>query len=329
MNFQYPFILFLSIPFLILWWIFLREKVGYSFPNSLMKKYSRISTKFMILWLVRCSIIFLTFLILSAPSYTKTEKKTLYSNKSITLVLDISKSMLADDISPSRLEWAKKVLISFLERESSNQFGLVICAGKAFTLSPLSYDRSAIINIIRNITTDTIKQQLPWLSGTNIGDALLAADKLVRSESGNNTVILITDGRANIGINPITSAEYLHDHKTAIYTIGIGESSGTILSYLDNDGKRQYFFDEKWEKLRADIDNVMLENIAKTTGGKFFQANDSHLFEKIFDNLSSELITKPEYYTEKKEINLTVPLFISLIVLIGFHTSFLFWMRKI
>ena len=73
----------------------------------------------------------------------------------------------------------------------------------------------------------------------------------------------------------------------------------------------------------------MLENIAKTTGGKFFQANDSHLFEKIFDNLSSELITKPEYYTEKKEINLTVPLFISLIVLIGFHTSFLFWMRKI
>ena len=106
-------------------------------------------------------MIFLTFLLLATVSISTTQKIPLSSGKSITLVLDISKSMLADDIAPSRLERAKEILVNFLSHQSTNQYGLVIFAGKAFVLSPLTTDREGLKNIIRNITTDTIKQNLP------------------------------------------------------------------------------------------------------------------------------------------------------------------------
>ena len=233
MQIQYPLILYASFPVLLIWWIFCREKVGYSFPNSLMRVYSRTPISLMIIWILRCSMIFLTFLLLATVSINTTRKVPLSSGKSVTLVLDISKSMLADDIPPSRLERAKDLLISFLSHESTNQYGLVIFAGKAFVLSPLTTDRSGLKNMIRNITTDTIKQNLPGLSGTNIGDALLASDILDQHQNlKTKDIILMTDGRANLGIDPITAAEYLRSHGARVLTIGIGESSGTLLSYI-------------------------------------------------------------------------------------------------
>lgn len=246
MQTQYPFILYASLPVLLIWWIFCREKVGYSFPNSLMKKYSRIPFSLMFIWILRCSMIFLTFLLLAVPSISTTHKVPLSSGKSVTLVLDISKSMLADDIAPSRLERAKNLLISFLSHESTNQYGLVIFAGKAFVLSPLTTDREGLSNMIQHISTDTIKQNLPGLSGTNIGDALLASDMLnQRKDLKTQDIILMTDGRANIGIDPITAAEYLRSHGARVSAIGIGESSGALLSYIGSDGRREYFYDEK------------------------------------------------------------------------------------
>lgn len=178
-------------------------------------------------------MIFLTFLILAFPSFSLVRKVPVSSDKSVTLVLDISKSMLADDIAPSRLERAKDLLISLLSHESTNQYGLVIFAGKAFVLSPLTTDREGLKNMIQNITTDTIRQNLPGLSGTNIGDALLASDILNHHlDLKTKDIILITDGRANIGIDPITAAEYLRSHGSRVSAIGIGESSGALLSYI-------------------------------------------------------------------------------------------------
>ena len=117
--------------------------------------------------------------------------------------------MLADDIAPNRLERAKEVLISFLREESVDRYGLVIFAGKAFILSPLTTDTRALQSSLSTVTTDTIKQFLPGLSGTNIGDALLAGELLESDIATGSTLILITDGRANIGIDPRTAARVL------------------------------------------------------------------------------------------------------------------------
>ena len=328
-HLEYP-LLIIAIPlFLILWWIFFHEKIGYHFPNKLMQKHAEISIRILFLRIFRYASMCLIFLLVAQPQYQETRKYPIYSEKSITLVLDISKSMLADDIKPNRLEWAKKVLISLLEHENGNRFGLVVFAGKAFILSPLSHDKKGLINIIQNINTDTIKQHLPWLSGTNIGDALLAASTLEKERPKNNTIVLITDGRANIWADPILVGKYLYSQKSPIYTIGIGEASWTVLSYIDNAGKRQYFYDEKWEKIQADMDTAILEQIAQLTGGRFFQASDANMFTEIFDTLGKDLTTKLEYTDIKEEKSLKPLLYITLILSASWYLVLALWIRKI
>lgn len=105
-------------------------------------------------------IVFIFFL-LAEPSMVSVEKVSVSPGKDIVLILDLSKSMLADDIVPSRLEGAKEVLLSFLDRASIDRFGLIVFAGKAFILSPLTEDRRGVSDIIRHITPDTIRQYLP------------------------------------------------------------------------------------------------------------------------------------------------------------------------
>lgn len=114
MYFEYPLILVSILPIILIWWFFGREKTGYIFPNSLMKKYSRYSYSLIFLWFLRLSMIILTFLLIASP-YAHTEKKVpLGGEKNIVLILDISKSMLADDITPNRLDRAKEVIREFL-----------------------------------------------------------------------------------------------------------------------------------------------------------------------------------------------------------------------
>ncbi len=104
MHFFSPFILFAIVPILILWWIFFREKIGYSYPNRLMKQHSHIYSLVKILWGLRfCMIVFIFFL-LAEPSLVSREKVPISPGKDIVLLLDLSKSMLADDIVPNRLE---------------------------------------------------------------------------------------------------------------------------------------------------------------------------------------------------------------------------------
>ena len=326
MHIAHPLVLILVIPLLFFWWIFFREKIGYSYPNRLMKRHSHIYFPVKILWGIRfCMIVFIFFL-LAEPSMVTVEKVSVSPGKDIVLILDLSKSMLADDIAPSRIEWAKEVLLSFLDRASIDRFGLIVFAGKAFTLSPLTEDRRGISDIIRHITPDTIRQYLPWISGTNIGDALLAA-KLLES-SWLSTLILITDGRANIGIDPLVAARSLRDNGTKIYTIGIGALSGSILSYLDANGIRQYFYDEKWEKIRADVDRPMLENIAAITWGRFSLASDAHIFEDIFEGLTREISTPTLYREEKRYTSLALVCVFLLWWFALIHTLLLLHMRK-
>lgn len=95
----------------------------------------------------------------------------------IVFVLDISKSMLAEDLLPNRIEVAKKVIADFVSKREGDRFGLVIFAGKPFLLSPLTSDLEAYSAILSKVTTDSVRQEIPGLSGTNIGEGLLLASE--------------------------------------------------------------------------------------------------------------------------------------------------------
>jgi Ca-activated chloride channel family protein len=120
------------------------------------------------------------------------------------LVVDISKSMLAEDITPNRIEAAKKTIDTFLSKIETDRVGIILFAGKPFASVPLTFDYDAVRNILSEVNTDNINQTIPGLSGTAIGDAILSAtDTLKRNEKNDEkertkTIILLTDGEANM-----------------------------------------------------------------------------------------------------------------------------------
>ncbi len=179
MQFSYPLIL-IGLPLICsIWWIFFREKIGYIAPNPLLRVHSQVPWSFRFLWLTRGMILVLLFFILSGPSITSHEKVLQNTGKNIVLVLDVSKSMLAEDIAPNRITRAKNVLHTFLTHPSGDQFSYIVFAGKPFLLSPATNDLAALQRMVDASGPDLIKQELPGLSGTNIGDALLLASSLI------------------------------------------------------------------------------------------------------------------------------------------------------
>jgi Ca-activated chloride channel family protein len=205
--------------------------------------------------------------------YTSTTERRIPQD--IMIVFDISLSMLAEDISPSRITVARSVVRDFVSERRSDRIGLIIFAGKPFVSVPFSTDTSGISSIVSGLSPDLIRQDLPGLSGTNIGDALLLANMAHSgSQSQSRSIILLTDGRANIGIDPILSAQESRDQDIRIYTVGIGSLSGAELSYTDSWGARQYFSDGSGGRLRSDLDEGMMRQLADITGGQYLHADD-------------------------------------------------------
>ena len=294
MFFDRPLLLLIIPGMLFVWWIFFREKIWYTVPNPLLGKYLRYPLVIWIQYGIRCILILLLWLLLAGFQLSHSKTIIESTGKHIVIVLDISKSMLAEDISPNRLTRAQEGLISFLKEDSGDRFSYVVFAGKPFLLSSGTSDISGLEQLVRTTTPDLIRQDVPGLSGTNIGDALLLASTVLTGNSG--AIILITDGRANLGLDPYLAAKHLQLWGSyPVYTIGIGNLSGSILSYTDEMGKIQYFYNEKWEKLKADIDAPMLQEIARITGGQYFHAKQPQDFVTIFQSLIDGVKSTPIY----------------------------------
>ncbi len=232
------------------------------------------------------------------------------------IVFDISLSMLAEDIHPNRMETAKIVMKNFIATRSSDRIGLIIFAGKPFVSIPFSTDYSGIKHVVAWLSPYLIRQDLPGLSGTNIGDAILLANMTHSGgKSVEKSIILLTDGRANIGIDPIVASEESKDSHIKIYTVGIGSASGTDLFYTDTYGKKTYFYNGSGGILQADLDEPMMMRIAETTGGKYFQADNRSALEEIFAGIDQKLPTLFETKTEENTTNL-IP-FLLLMLLAG------------
>lgn len=186
---------------------------------------------------------------------------------SIVFVLDISKSMDAEDIQPSRLERAKLSLQELLTQLSGNEMGLILFAGHAVVQFPLTTDTLSTADFVRNVSTGTISEQ-----GTNIPDAIRMAILLLKSASkGKHLIVLLTDGEGHEGnITPVVAEAAQED--ITIFTIGYGDTAGALIPIRNSDGSIVDKTDSAGNRVVSALDETTLKAIANASGGAYQHA---------------------------------------------------------
>lgn len=208
----------------------------------------------------------------------------------IVLALDISSSMLATDFEPTRFEAAKDVAIKFVNERKDDNIGFVAFSGESLSLMPLTNDKAALVNAISNVKAGDLKD------GTAIGDGLSSAiNRIVSGQAKSKSIILLTDGTNNAGdVQPSTAAQIAKQKGIKVYTIGVG-TNGTI-QITDPYGFSSTTMETK-------IDDATLEEIARTTNGKYFRATDENMLRKVFDEIDKleKTTLDVDRYTQTEE----------------------------
>lgn len=235
----YFFLLLLLLPIIVILDYKSRKKGIYFRVTPLLEKIygSSVWRYFYLPLFLKLVIVSLFICILANPVTRSVREEVSKNGIDLAIVFDISKSMLAEDIAPNRLEATKKVISEFIGHFTSDRISLVLFAGKPFLSTPLTFDYAALTDSVERMTTDSIKQDVPGLSGTAIGDGLLVAiDTLTREEKNaerKKVIILLTDGEANMGVDPRIAAKLAREKGVQIYALGIGNPAGTDLYVTD------------------------------------------------------------------------------------------------
>lgn len=235
----------------------------------------------------KIALILLTFIILvfalADPQIGTRLEEIRRSGVDIFIALDVSKSMLAEDIPPNRLEKAKHEISALIDQLEGDRIGLICFAGIAFVQCPLTLDYNAARLFLNDIDTQIIPQP-----GTAIGSAIsLARQSFVSQEMKYKVLILITDGEDHEG-NPVETAKEATKDGIIIYTIGIGSQQGAPIPEYDSYGNRVgYKKDRSGQVVTSKMDVLTLEKIAFETGGKYYisSSGESEL-EKIYQEIS-------------------------------------------
>lgn len=197
----------------------------------------------------------------------------------IMLAMDVSTSMLAEDLKPNRIEAAKDVAASFIADRPNDNIGLTIFAGEAFTQCPMTMDHASLLNLLRNVRTDIAANGL-ISDGTAIGMGLAnAVSRLKNSKTKSRVVILLTDGSNNMGdISPMTAAQIAKSLGIRVYTIGVGTNK--VARYpMPVAGGVQYV------NIPVEIDTKTLSSIAATSEGNFYRATNNRELRQIYQDI--------------------------------------------
>lgn len=225
----------------------------------------------------------------------------------IVIAIDVSTSMLAQDLLPSRIELAKQQAAAFVRGRDADRIGLVTFAAEALTAVPVTLDYPALINAIRAVEIGNLED------GTAIGSGLaIAVARLRKVPGASKVILLLTDGVNNHGlIDPRTAAETAAAFGIKVYTVGIG-SQGEARTPTQRDATGGY----RYENMPVEIDEVLLQDIAQRTGGTYFRAKDSQALVKIFaqvDKLAREPVNTVRYTRQQER---TLPLLIAALALL-------------
>lgn len=198
----------------------------------------------------------------------------------IVLAIDVSSSMLAEDLEPNRLEAAKAVAAEFIQDRRDDRIGLVVFAAEAFTQVPLTLDYSVITDLLGQMESGMIED------GTAVGMGLATAVKrLQASDAESRVVVLLTDGRNNTGeIGPVTAGQMAQALGVRVYTIGAG---GLGMARVPVGGGR-------YASVEVDIDEASLREVAETTGGQYFRATDREGLSQVYREIDALETTEIE-----------------------------------
>ena len=213
----------------------------------------------------------------------------------IVIAVDISSSMLAQDLKPNRLEALKTVASQFINDRINDRNGLVIYAGESYTKTPVTSDKDVVIKSLSDITFDGVIED-----GTAIGMGLATSvNRLKESKAKSKVIILLTDGVNNSGfIDPSTAADLAANFEIKTYTIGLGTNGNARAPVaLNPNGSFRFGM------TKVEIDEELLKNVANKTGGLYFRATDNKKLEEIYNEINKLEKTEVEEikYSDSQE----------------------------
>ena len=303
------------IPLVVGWHVLTRKKsqavLKISSLEGFRSKSSFLSRLQPLLFVLRILSLVLIVMALARPQTMDVSTRT-KTNKGIDIVMaiDISSSMLAQDLKPNRLTALKRVAASFIDDRVSDRIGLVIYAGESYTKTPITSDRAIVKNALSKIEFEGLIDD-----GTAIGMGLATAvNRLKDSRAKSKVIILLTDGVNNSGfIDPKIASELAVEYEIKTYTIGLG-SNGTArapVGILPN-GKFQYGL------TKVEIDEELLKNIAINTGGLYFRATNNKKLEEIYNEINKLEKTEIEefkYYNYEEKFRPLILLALTLLII--------------
>ncbi|MBK5213203.1 MAG: VWA domain-containing protein [Flavobacteriaceae bacterium] len=319
-NFEFVnpqfFWLFLILPVLVLWYLWKRKQQTASLKISSIQGFKSGKN-----WLSRLKplLFALRLLALSALIIAMARPRTVdESTKSkttrgidIVMAMDLSASMLARDLKPNRLEALKTVAARFINSRPNDRIGLVEYAGESYTRTPLTSDKAIVLSSLKSMAYNTTIE-----GGTAIGSGLATAvNRLKESRAKSKVIILLTDGVNNTGfIDPKIASELAVEFGIKVYTIGIG-SNGMAMSPIGirPDGGFQY------GNVQVEIDEALLKEIAKKTGGKYFRATSNTKLEQIYEEINKLEKTDIEEFKYTNYDEMYRPWALFALVLIAFE----------
>ncbi|MEO0510632.1 MAG: VWA domain-containing protein [Verrucomicrobiota bacterium] len=233
---------------------------------------------------------------LSRPQYGVEWSERKARGLDIVFVLDSSKSMLASDLRPSRLERAKLAILDLIDRLESDRIGLIAFAGQAFLQTPPTLDYAAFRESL-NATDPSILSR----GGSDLGRAIEEASKAFPSENNVKVVVLLTDGE-DLGGQALDSARKAASEGIRIYTIGIGTPEGVYLKLENSEGIEEFLRDNNGQPVRSQLDESTLQQIAQLTGGSYSQLGTGDL-GTLYDSVLASL-PREERESELQEVRI-------------------------
>lgn len=296
-NPEYFYLLFLLLP-LIGWYLLKQKEARPSVKISSFRGFKGISKSYKVYlrhlpFVLRMLALVALIFVLARPQSTNSWQKVDREGIDIIMAVDISGSMLAEDLKPNRLEAAIDVASRFIAGRPDDNIGLVVFGGEAFTQCPLTTDHAVLANLFQDINAIQLEE------GTAIGMGLATAvSRLKKSTAKSKVIILLTDGRSNRGeIAPETAMDLAKTFGIRVYTVGVGTNGMAPIPIQTN-------FGVQYRTMEVDIDEDLLKRIAQTTDAEYFRATDNDKLKAIYaeiDQLERTKIDVKEFSKKKEE----------------------------
>ncbi|MEI6174312.1 MAG: VWA domain-containing protein [Bacteroidota bacterium] len=303
--------LLLAIPLLAAWYFYRKKRYTADLQVSTIEGFAKVgkNLKFYTyhgLYVLRLLAITLLIIALARPQTSLSRQDISVEGIDLVIALDVSGSMLAMDFKPDRLEAAKDLAIEFIDGRPNDRIGLVIFSGETFTQCPLTTDHAVLKNLFRDIHSGMIDD------GTALGDGLATAvNRLRGSKAVSKVIILLTDGVNNMGsLDPRSAAEIAKLYGIRIYTIGIGSIGQAPYPV-------QTPFGMQTQMMPVNIDEALLQEIARGTDGKYFRATNNAKLRSIYQEIDKMEKSKIDVTEFRKKNEEFFPLVLLAFIFIG------------